>query len=189
MIRALAVDVRVRARATSDPRGVSTLKKKFRKHRSLHTVYHLQQQRKFLAAFNTVEDAAGSEDIATTSKHDEQRLCSNLDPDLRHRPGNVAGAATLVAGTAVGAGILALPAVCEPSGFVASGTALTAAAGFSIITGLLIAEVSVNTMCELGCGRGISLGSMARRTLGRRGALAVEATYLVLHYSLLVACK
>jgi tyrosine-specific transport protein len=115
------------------------------------------------------------------------RLFSNLGPDKKHEPGSVLGAATLVAGTAVGAGILALPAVCAPAGFTASGVALTAAAGFSIFTGMLVAEVCVNTMCELGSGSGVSLGSMARRTLGDGGAAAVSITYGVLHYSLLVA--
>ena len=116
------------------------------------------------------------------------RLFSNLGPNRKHEPGSVLGAATLVAGTAVGAGILALPAVCAPAGFTASAAALTAAAGFSIFTGLLVAEVCVNTMCELGSGSGVSIGSMARRTLGEGGAVAVSVTYAVLHYSLLVAC-
>jgi tyrosine-specific transport protein len=115
------------------------------------------------------------------------RLFSNLGPDKKHEPGSVLGAATLVAGTAVGAGILALPAVCAPAGFSASAVALTAAAGFSIFTGFLVAEVCVNTMCELGSGSGVSLGSMARRTLGDTGATAVSLTYALLHYSLLVA--
>lgn len=184
MVRALASDVRAWTGVSGDL-WASALRRNFRKHQSLHKVYITGRCTRFIEACA----ATRSEDLATTKRHSPQRLCSNLDPDLRHRPGNVASAAILVAGTAVGAGILALPAVCQPSGFVASGTALTAAAGFSIITGLLIAEVSVNTMCELGCGRGISLGSMARRTLGNGGAMAVEATYLLLHYSLLVACK
>lgn len=115
------------------------------------------------------------------------RLFSNLGLDKKHEPGSVLGAATLVAGTAVGAGILALPAVCAPAGFTASGVTLTAAAGFSMFTGLLVAEVCVNTMCELGSGSGVSLGSMARRTLGDGGAAAVSITYGLLHYSLLVA--
>jgi len=115
------------------------------------------------------------------------RLFSNLGLDRKHEPGNVFSAATLVAGTAVGAGILALPAVCAPAGFTASGVTLTAAAAFSIFTGLLVAEVCVNTMCELGSGSGVSLGSMARRTLGDGGATAVSITYCLLHYSVLVA--
>ena len=41
-----------------------------------------------------------------------------------HAPGSVGGAIALVAGTTVGAGMLALPAVCETAGFVPSTTAL-----------------------------------------------------------------
>ncbi len=48
-------------------------------------------------------------------------------------------------------------------------------------------QVNINTMCELGSG-GVSLTSMARRTLGVGGMRAASATYLFLHYALLVAC-
>ena len=48
-------------------------------------------------------------------------------------------------------------------------------------------QVNINTMCELGSG-GVSLTSMARRTLGVGGMRAAAATYLFLHYALLVAC-
>lgn len=85
--------------------------------------------------------------------------------------------------------MLALPAVCQPAGFLASGTALTGAAAFSVVSGLLVAEVAVNTMCEIGVGRGVSLGSMARRTLGDAGSVVVSTTYALLHYALLVACE
>lgn len=47
------------------------------------------------------------------------------------------------AGSTVGAGVLALPAATESSGFVASSVALTAGWGFSILTGLLIAEARI----------------------------------------------
>ena len=41
-------------------------------------------------------------------------------------------------------------------------------------------------MCELGRG-GVSLTSMAERTLGRGGTAAAGAAYVFLHYALLVA--
>lgn len=41
------------------------------------------------------------------------RLWSRLGTDMKHEEGSVFGAAALVAGTTVGAGILALPAVTE----------------------------------------------------------------------------
>ena len=52
---------------------------------------------------------------------------------------------------------------------------------------LIVCQVNINTMCELGSG-GVSLTSMARRTLGVAGTRAASATYLFLHYALLVAC-
>ena len=94
----------------------------------------------------------------TTASPTGARLFSNLNPEtLRHEPGTVLGAAALVAGTTVGAGILALPAVTQASGFAASSAALTACCLFNIITGLLVAEVNINTLCEIGAGRGVSL--------------------------------
>ena len=134
-----------------------------------------------------------------------ERLYSSLDPQtLAHQPGSVFGAAALVAGTTVGAGILALPyttqvrppimpaqyamtctgphavvldaraqvdvhaaaglaevlspdprlssfsACLQGAGFVPSSTGMVGAAVYMIISGLLVAEVSINTMCALG---------------------------------------
>jgi len=69
---------------------------------------------------------------------------------------------------------------------VASTLTLCGVCGFSIVTGLLIAEVNMNTMCELGSG-GVSLTSMAERTLGKLGTRASTTAYVFLHYALLVA--
>ncbi|XP_078171277.1 tryptophan/tyrosine permease isoform X3 [Carex rostrata] len=55
-----------------------------------------------------------------------------------------------------------------------------------VVTGLLVAEVNVNTMCELGSG-GVSLVSMAMRTLGKFGVQVACWSYLFIHYALLVA--
>lgn len=48
-------------------------------------------------------------------------------------------------------------------------------------------QVNINTMCELGRG-GVSITSMAQRTLGSGGARVASVTYLGLHIALLVAC-
>ncbi|KAI7844273.1 hypothetical protein COHA_002071 [Chlorella ohadii] len=116
------------------------------------------------------------------------RLFSNLNPSsLKHEPGSVLGAAALVAGTAVGAGILAIPAITAESGFAASSVALVGGWAFSVATGLLIAEVNINLLCEVGAGRGVSISSMAQRTLGDAGSSIVSLCYAGLHYALLVA--
>ena len=66
------------------------------------------------------------------------QLFSNLNPKtLRHEPGTVLGSALLVAGTTVGAGILALPAVTSDAGFLASTATITACCAFSMATGNL----------------------------------------------------
>lgn len=81
------------------------------------------------------------------------RLFSNLEPDgnrLSHQPGSLLGCTALVAGTTVGAGILALPAVTLPSGVVPSTVMLIAVWIYTLASGLLIAEVNVNAMRNLG---------------------------------------
>lgn len=116
-----------------------------------------------------------------------ERLFSNLnEANLQHEPGSLSSAILLIAGTTIGAGILAIPAVTQEAGFLASSFTCLISWVYMVTTGLLIAEVNVNTMCELGSG-GVSLVSMAMRTLGRRGILAACVSYLFIHYALLVA--
>lgn len=91
-----------------------------------------------------------------------------------------------MAGTTVGAGILAIPAVTQESGFLASAITCIFCWVYMVVTGLLIAEVNVNTMCELGSG-GVSLVSMAMRTIGKVGVQISSWSYIFIHYALLVA--
>ncbi|XP_020108503.1 uncharacterized protein LOC109724183 [Ananas comosus] len=116
-----------------------------------------------------------------------ERLFSNLNQaTMEHEPGSVTSAIFLVAGTTVGAGILAIPAVTQEAGFLASAVTCILCWIYMVVTGLLIAEVNVNTMCELGSG-GVSLVSMAMRTLGKIGVQAACWSYIFIHYALLVA--
>uniref|UniRef100_A0A9I9DAR5 Uncharacterized protein n=1 Tax=Cucumis melo TaxID=3656 RepID=A0A9I9DAR5_CUCME len=86
-----------------------------------------------------------------------ERLFSNLNQvTFKREPGSLSSAIFLVAGTTIGAGILAIPAVTQESGFLASAITCTCCWVYMVVTGLLIAEVNVNTMCELGSG-GVSL--------------------------------
>ncbi|CAN6560312.1 unnamed protein product [Malus baccata var. baccata] len=83
----------------------------------------------------------------------QRRLFSNLNQTtLKREPGSLASAILLVAGTTVGAGILAIPAVTLESGFLASALTCILCWLYMVATGLLIAQVNVNTMCELGSG-------------------------------------
>ncbi|XP_038681400.1 tyrosine-specific transport protein [Tripterygium wilfordii] len=124
---------------------------------------------------------------STEQQLEFERLFSNLNQaTLKREPGSLPSAIFLVAGTTVGAGILALPAVTQESGFLASAVTCILVWGFMVTTGLLIAEVNVKTMCELGSG-GVSLVSMAMRTLGTVGVQIACWSYIFIHYALLVA--
>ncbi|KAM0867829.1 hypothetical protein ACQ4PT_041728 [Festuca glaucescens] len=116
-----------------------------------------------------------------------ERLFSNVNQaTMKHEPGSVIGSILLVAGTTVGAGILAIPAVTQEAGFLASAVTCIFCWMHMVVTGLLVAEVNVNTMCELGSG-GVSLVSMAKRTQGTFGVrtawydkLHITAVYLLI---------
>ncbi|XP_021772244.1 uncharacterized protein LOC110736350 [Chenopodium quinoa] len=120
-------------------------------------------------------------------KYEFERLFSNLNQaTLKHEPGSLSSSIFLVAGTTIGAGILAIPAVTQESGFLASAVACIGCWVYMVATGLLIAEVNVNTMCELDSG-GVSLVSMAKRTVGSVGVQVACWSYIFIHYALLVA--
>ncbi|HIK05836.1 MAG TPA: tyrosine transporter [Trichormus sp. M33_DOE_039] len=117
------------------------------------------------------------------------RLFSRLELNgskLTHQPGSVLGSTALVAGTTVGAGILALPAVTLPSGIVPSTVLLIVVWLYALVSGLLIAEVSLNTMRSEG-RLSVGLLAMVENTLGKLGARIAGSAYLFLHYALLVA--
>ncbi|MBW4634795.1 MAG: tyrosine transporter [Iphinoe sp. HA4291-MV1] len=117
------------------------------------------------------------------------RLFSNLElygNKLSHQPGSVLGNTALIAGTTVGAGILALPAVTLPSGVVPSTVLLIAVWLYTLVSGLLIAEVTLSTMRLVG-RPSLGLLIMVERTLGKLGARVAGCAYLFLHYALLVA--
>lgn len=142
------------------------------------------------------EEKGGRDMVMYGSTSSSRRLFSNLASTsgmkngsgitLRHEPGSVLGAVSLVAGTTVGAGILALPSVTRSAGFVPSAAAIGGGWVFMAATGLLLAEVHLQTACELGSG-GVSIFSIAERTLGRTGSRVASAAYLLIHYALLSA--
>jgi tyrosine-specific transport protein len=96
------------------------------------------------------------------------------------------GATALVTGTTVGAGVIALPAKTLAAGFAPSCALLVLGWLYMASTGLLIAEVNVNTLCALERDS-VSINSMARETLGAGGAGVASATFAFLHYALLTA--
>lgn len=116
------------------------------------------------------------------------RLFSNIEfngDKLLHQPGSVLGSTALIAGTTVGAGILALPTVTLPSGVAPSTVLLIAVWLYALISGLLIAEVSLDVMRKEGANS--SFLAMVENILGKPGAILAGGAYLFLHYALLVA--
>ena len=109
------------------------------------------------------------------------------EPDvLRPATTSVAGATALVAGTTIGAGILALPAKTLEAGFAPSAVVLVGAWAYMAASALLIAEVNVNTLCSLERSS-VSIKSMAGETIGDVGANVSSAAYAFIHYALLIA--
>ncbi|WP_375505398.1 amino acid permease [uncultured Nostoc sp.] len=129
--------------------------------------------------------------IKTVFQDSEQvtRLFSHLEFDgnkLNHQPGSVLGSTALIAGTTVGAGILALPAVTLPSGIVPSTSGLIAVWLYALVSGLLVAEVTLNTMRTEGHPSMGFLG-VVEKILGKVGGRLAGGAYLFMHYALLVA--
>jgi len=127
------------------------------------------------------------EEVELEVSQERERLFSNVNAEtLQHEPGSVAGSMALVAGTTVGAGILALPAVTQDAGYLPSSAVILGCWAFSCVTGLLLAETNIRLMCELGRG-GVSMLSMAKTTCGKTGQVTAGVTYVFLHYALMVA--
>ncbi|MEH1839880.1 MAG: aromatic amino acid transport family protein [Nostoc sp.] len=129
--------------------------------------------------------------IKTVLQDSEQvtRLFSHLEFDgkkLNHQPGSILGSTALIAGTTVGAGILALPAVTLPSGIVPSTSGLIAVWLYALVSGLLVAEVTLNTMRTEG-HPSIGFLGVVEKILGKLGARIAGGAYLFMHYALLVA--
>jgi tyrosine-specific transport protein len=104
----------------------------------------------------------------------------------QHATGSVLGAASLVAGTMVGAGILALPSATAPVGFVPSTFAMGIGWFYMTMSGLLIAELCINRLGQSGKpGKGML--DLFEDSLGPRWAQVGNLCYFFLHYCLLVA--
>lgn len=100
---------------------------------------------------------------------------------VRSAPGSVVGGTLLIAGSCIGAGMLALPILTGLSGFLPSLAMLLVAWAFMTFTALLLVE---STGWFLGQ---VNLLSMAEQALGPIGRWAAWSAYLFLFYSLLVA--
>ena len=97
------------------------------------------------------------------------------------RKGSVLGAALLIAGSCIGAGMLGLPIVAGMAGFLPSLLVFFAAWAYMTASAFLLVEITG------WYGVGTNYTSMAEKTLGRMGKGAVFLLYLFVFYALLVA--
>jgi tyrosine-specific transport protein len=103
-----------------------------------------------------------------------------------HDAGSVFGGASLVAGTMVGAGILALPSATSPVGFIPSTGAMGIGWVYMTMSGLLIAELSINRLGQSG-KPGQGMLNLYEDSLGEKFSKVGSTAYFGLHYCLLVA--
>ena len=99
--------------------------------------------------------------------------------------GSVFGAALIFAGTAVGAGMIALPAETAPSGFIPSEASLLTCWAFTYVTSLLTLEAAWLLGGDQGDPRGFL--SMAKNSLGGLGEAVVGLLFWYLLTSICVA--
>jgi len=104
----------------------------------------------------------------------------------QHNNGSIFGGACLVAGTMVGAGILALPSATAPVGFLPSTGAMGIGWIYMTMSGLLIAELSINRLGQTG-KPGQGMLDLYEDSLGPKWSKVGSVAYFSLHYCLLVA--
>ena len=106
---------------------------------------------------------------------------------------SVLGAIALITGSSVGAGVLALPSVSAPAGFIPSSTCLVACWGLLTLEALVMAEVNVAVGTNKGSSeyKPTTLTQAAQATLGGAGSALLTSGYLLTSYTMLVAymCK
>jgi len=98
-----------------------------------------------------------------------------------HSLGHVVGGTLLIAATAIGVGMLALPVATGPSGFIPSMTIYFICWAFMLCTGLLLVEVS------LWMPKDTSFISMANKLLGPAGKFIFWIVYLFLFVTVMIA--
>lgn len=103
-----------------------------------------------------------------------------------HASGSVLSATTLVSGTMIGAGILALPTATAAVGFLPSTAAMGVGWFYMTMSGLLIAELSLNRMGQSG-RPGQGLLDLFQDSLGPIWGKVGSTAYFFLHYAVMVA--
>ncbi len=100
---------------------------------------------------------------------------------MQKKDGSVLGGILLIAGSCIGAGMLALPVITGVAGFIPSLVMLFLAWIFMTATGLLLLEANLTL------GHSLSLISIAEKTLGKPGKFLCWLLFIFLFYSLSIA--
>ena len=103
-----------------------------------------------------------------------------------HSERSVFGAASLVGGTMVGAGILALPQATATVGFLPSTAAIGVGWVYMTMSGLLISELCINRLGQSG-KPGQGMLDLYEDSLGGIWSKVGSVAYFFLHYALMVA--
>ncbi|GKY94887.1 hypothetical protein MPSEU_000453600 [Mayamaea pseudoterrestris] len=119
------------------------------------------------------------------------RLFSSLTYDeitgqAQHVSGSVLGAAALICGTTIGAGVLALPQATAAAGFLPSSFAMISAYVYMTMSGLLIAELIMNQMGTTG-KTGTGLLQLYKSSLNAPLSALGSGAYFFLHYAVMIA--
>ncbi|CAN8315870.1 unnamed protein product [Cochlearia groenlandica] len=133
--------------------------------------------------------ASDSPEIAIDEEKSET-LQKVEDFEITHEPKrgkSFWAAVSLIIGTAVGPGMLGLPAATIRSGSIPSTLALLCSWVYVISSILLVAELSFAAMEEDDAGE-VSFTALATKSLGTRFGIFVAIVYASLSFSLMVAC-
>jgi amino acid permease len=130
-----------------------------------------------------------SHEVQEDSKFDDNLTKHQKSEELQEgsREKNFWGAVSLIIGTAVGPGMLALPAATITSGPFPSTIVILLSWVYVISSIILVAELSFAAMEEDGVEE-VSFTGLATKALGSRFGAFVALVYVSLSFSLLVAC-
>lgn len=122
--------------------------------------------------------------------------CSNLKYDKsvdgkisasKHASGSTLEATALIAGTTLGVSMLHLPSAVASSGFLYSSAFMFPSYVYSVMSGLLIAELCINRMGTTG-KRDVKLMELFRESLGKLPSAIGAVAYFGLQLAVILAC-
>lgn len=138
-----------------------------------------------IASCTTHNDNTVAEDFDVNFQHQKSRQVEQQQEGTHEK--NFWGAVSLIIGTAVGPGMLSLPAATIKSGSFPSTIVILLSWLYVVSSIILVAELSFAAMEEDGVEE-VSFTSLATKTLGSRFGTFVAIVYASLSFSLLVAC-